>query len=184
MPRIRPIDPETATGRAKELLNRVERTVGGTPSLIRAMAQSPATLDGYLSLSTALSGGVLNACLREQIALAAADNEQDDQCACAHAHLACSVGVSNDDLVNDLLDPSIDPRMAAVLTFARAIVKERGFVDDQAVEAARAAGLGDPEITEIIANVALNIFTNYFVHVAKAEIDFPVVDAGTAQQAG
>ena len=183
MPRIQPIDPETATGRAKELLNRVERSVGGTPSLIRAMAQSPATLDGYLSLSKALSGGVLNAALREQIALAAADDEQDGQCACAHAHLACSVGVADEDFVNDLLDPSTDLRTAAVLTFARAIVQERGFVDDQAVEAARAAGLGDPEITEIIANVALNIFTNYFIHVAKTEIDIPVVDAEAAQQA-
>jgi len=29
------------------------------------------------------------------------------------------------------------------------------------------------EINEIVGNVALNIFTNYFNHVAETEIDFP-----------
>ena len=38
------------------------------------------------------------------------------------------------------------------------------------------AGWSDAEIAEIIANVALNIFTNYFNLVAQPEIDFPKVE--------
>ena len=36
------------------------------------------------------------------------------------------------------------------------------------------AGYTDGEIAEIIANVALTTFTNYFNTVADTEIDFPV----------
>jgi nuclear transport factor 2 (NTF2) superfamily protein len=36
-------------------------------------------------------------------------------------------------------------------------------------------GLGDAEILDVVANVALTTFTNYLNEVAKTEIDFPVV---------
>ena len=181
MPRLQPVNPETATGKAKELLDGVQRAIGGTPNLLRTLAQAPAALDGYLSLSKALSGGALSAALREQIALAVAGENHCDYCASAHTQLGRGAGVAKDELAANLLGRSSDSKTEAVLTFAKAVVKERGFVDDQTVDAARAAGLGDPEIAEIIANVALNVFTNYFNHVAKTEIDFPVVDAGEAQ---
>jgi hypothetical protein len=44
-----------------------------------------------------------------------------------------------------------------------------------ALEAARKAALSDGEIAEVIANVGLNVFTNYFNNVAEVEIDFPEV---------
>lgn len=41
--------------------------------------------------------------------------------------------------------------------------------------AAREAGVSDAELLEVVANVALNVFTNYFNIVAGTEIDFPLV---------
>jgi len=41
--------------------------------------------------------------------------------------------------------------------------------------AARRAGLSDAEIAEVIAHVALNIFTNYFNNAADVEVDFPKI---------
>ena len=52
----------------------------------------------------------------------------------------------------------------------------RGEVSDAAVNRVRAAGFNDAEITEIVANVAVNIFTNYFNHVAQTVVDFPRVE--------
>ena len=54
---------------------------------------------------------------------------------------------------------------------------EKGEVTDDAVRRVRAAGYTDGEIAEIVANVAINIFTNYFNHVAETEVDFPLVRA-------
>ncbi|NSL42677.1 hypothetical protein [Streptomyces sp. 8P21H-1] len=64
----------------------------------------------------------------------------------------------------------------AALKFAKSVVETRGFVSDQDLEEVRAAGHGDGEIGEIGANVAPNVFTDYFDSVARTDIDFPVVD--------
>ena len=61
----------------------------------------------------------------------------------------------------------------AALQFARTIVNERGWISDDDAQRVRQAGYNNGEIAEIVANVALNIFTNYFNHVAGTEIDFP-----------
>ena len=37
----------------------------------------------------------------------------------------------------------------------------------------RQSGYTDGQIAEIVAHVALNLFTNYFNHVAGTDVDFP-----------
>lgn len=75
---------------------------------------------------------------------------------------------------------SADPATAAVLGFALKLVAQRGQVGDADVAALRAAGFGDGQIVEILAHVALNLFTNY-VNVAFAvPVDFPAVKLRSA----
>ncbi len=45
MPRIKPIDPDNAQGRAKLLLDGVQKSFGMTPNLMRTLANSPAALE-------------------------------------------------------------------------------------------------------------------------------------------
>jgi len=68
-----------------------------------------------------------------------------------------------------------DERTAAILNLARNIVVQRGELSDTEFRAARTAGLTDAEIVETVANVALNIFSNYVNHVARTVVDFPEV---------
>ncbi len=67
--------------------------------------------------------------------------------------------------------------------FARKVVDKRGLVSDDDIAAVRAAGHDDGAIAEIVANVAVNIFTNYFNHVAETDVDFPKVDLARAKAA-
>ena len=53
-----------------------------------------------------------------------------------------------------------------------------GDVRDQDLASVRAAGYSDGDIAEIIAHVALNVFTNYFNRAAHTEIDCPLVTTG------
>ena len=70
---------------------------------------------------------------------------------------------------------SADFSTQAVLRFALKLVNDRGKVSDSDVRALRDAGFGDEAIVEIVAHVALNLFTNY-VNVAFAvPVDFPAV---------
>jgi alkylhydroperoxidase family enzyme len=55
-------------------------------------------------------------------------------------------------------------------------VRTKGGVSDDHVRAAREAGLGDAELSDIVGHVAVNVLTNYFNRAFEVEIDFPVVD--------
>ncbi len=70
---------------------------------------------------------------------------------------------------------SNEPHTQAVLALADAILRTRGDVDDETLEAARAAGVTDAEIAETVGNVAINVLTNYFNNLTQVDIDWPVV---------
>jgi AhpD family alkylhydroperoxidase len=67
------------------------------------------------------------------------------------------------------------PATEAALKFARRVVDTRGHVSDDDIAAVRAAGYDDAAIGELVALVALNVFTNFFNSVAATEVDFPRV---------
>ena len=55
--RITLIEPANAGKQAAELLGAVRAKLGVTPNLMKTLANSPAALEGYLSLNAALSKG-------------------------------------------------------------------------------------------------------------------------------
>lgn len=175
MPRLPAIDPATATGKAKTLLDGIAATLGFAPNLMRTLANAPAALQGYLDLSKALSGTGLSPAMREAIALAVAGENGCQYCASAHTLLGGKAGASADELARNLTGQSADPRVAAALAFARRVVAARGRVSDAELADVRAAGFDDRAITEIVALVAVNVLTNYVNNVARTDIDFPVV---------
>lgn len=177
MSRIETVNPTLATGKAKELLDAVKSKLGMTPNLMRVMANSPAVLDAYLKFSGSLGSGDLPAKTREQIALAVGQANSCDYCLSAHSTIGKMVGLTAEQILESRRGSSAEPTTNAVLRFARQLVDKRGLVSDADLAAVRSAGWNDGAITEIVANVALNIFTNYFNHVAETEIDFPRAEA-------
>jgi uncharacterized peroxidase-related enzyme len=173
MPRLRPVDAAETDGRARDLLDEIENKIGMVPNLMRTMASSAAVLEAYEQFKRALGGGRLPARLREQIALTVAEANACGYCLAAHAALGKLAGLSDETIRDSRLALSPNRKTEEVLRFAREIVEKRGLVGDEAVDRVRRAGLGDGEIAEIVANVALNLFTNYFNHVAGTEVDFP-----------
>jgi len=177
MPRIPAVNPATASGRAKELLDAVQRSLGVTPNLMRTMAHQPAVLDAFLKFGEALAKGGFDAKSREAIALTVAGANACDYCASAHSAISRSLKVDDAEIEARLAGRSADAKLNAALTFARAVVAKRGEVSDADLAAVRDAGHADAAIVEIVAHVAANIFTNYLNHVAGTAIDFPEVEA-------
>ncbi len=177
MARFKPVDAAAATGRTKELLDTVKQKFGMVPNITRLMANSPAVLEGYMSFSGALAGGRLDSQLRESIAIAVASANGCDYCLSAHTAGGRMVGLSQEELTAAQSGQSSGEKESVALSFATKIVRERGWVSDEDVAALRQIGFDDGEIVEIIATTVLNIFTNYFNHVAETEIDFPLVKA-------
>ncbi len=175
MSRITAVDPKQATGKAKELLDGVQAKFGMTPNLMKVLAHSPAALQAYLDFAGALAGGMLDPQVREQIALTVGTANGCEYCVSAHTALGKGAGLSGDELIAARCATSSDAKANAALQFARAVVATKGNVTDQDLEKLRAAHYTDGQIAEIVAHVGMNIFTNYFNHVAQTEIDFPKV---------
>ena len=175
MPRIQPVNRTTASADTQALLNGVEKKLGMVPNLIATLAQSTALVKAYMSFSQALSSGLIPPQLREQIALTVGEANHCGYCVAAHSAIGSTVGLSEDQLRDARTGTSPDRKTDAVLRFARRIVETQGFVTDEDIDDIRSADYGESEIAEIIGHVALNIFTNYFNHVAETEIDFPAV---------
>ncbi len=173
MSRFVQVTPETATGKAKELLDAVQSKMGLVPNMTRAMANEPAVLEGYLALSGALGKGSLSAKHREQIALAVGQANHCDYCLAAHSTIGKMVGLSAEQILDSRRGTAVDSETDRLIRFARKLVNERGSVSDADIDEIRAAGFDDAAIAEVVAGVALNIFTNYFNQVAGTDIDFP-----------
>ena len=178
MPRIQPVERDTATGTTRELLDGINAKFGTVPNLLGTMAQSPAALNAYLGLGEALAGGSLSGKLREQVAIAIAGANSCEYCASAHTTIGAGLGIDAGEAAANLRGESGDPKAQAAIEFATAVVERRGWVSDEQFNAVREAGFSDGEISELIAVVALNTLTNYFNHIAQTEVDFPRVEVG------
>lgn len=163
---------------SKPLLDAVNKQLGVVPNLMKLVGNSPAALEGYLSLSGALGKGKIGAQTGERIALAIAEVNSCDYCLSAHSYLAANVAkLSTDEINANREGGSSDAKADAAVRFAVSVARERGHVSDAAVAAVKAAGFDDAEIIELVLHVALNTLTNYVNSVAKTDIDFPVVKA-------
>jgi len=175
MTRIALLNDTTASAKAQPLLAHIHQAFGATPNMFKAVANSPAALQSLWGSFGALGGGVLNPLLGEKIAVAVADRNACDYCLAAHTALGRKAGASAQEMADAQGGESSDLKTAAALRFALKLVNDRGQVSDADVNAVRQAGFSDEEVVEILAHVALNLFTNY-VNVAFAvPVDFPAV---------
>lgn len=175
MPRIPTIDPAQATGATAEQLDVARKMFGGTPNLVTTAAHSPAALAAMLGMFAQLGRSSLGGKVGEQIALAVAQSNGCGYCLSAHSAIGRMHGLKDGELSDARRALSADARIAAILELAVAINQARGHIDDAKLAAARKAGLSDTEIVEIVAHVALNVFTNYLNSVSETAIDFPEV---------
>jgi uncharacterized peroxidase-related enzyme len=180
VPRIQPIDPTAATGVTATHLDTCRKMFGGTPNLFTTAAHSPAALGALLALFANVGKSSLGAKTGELIAVAIAQSNGCRYCLAAHTAIGTSLGVSAVALSEARQARAADARTAALLDLAVAINQSRGRIADQSLAAARAAGISDAEIIEVVAHIALNVFTNYMNNVAGTTVDFPEVPFAAA----
>lgn len=184
MARVQVINPQTAAGETRALLDAVQAKLGATPNFIRVLANSPQALAGFLGLYGALGNASLDKSDQERIALVIAEGNGCQYCLSAHTAIGRGAGLGNEEMALNRRGSSADGKSAAVVAFAKALNDNMGEVTSEEFGVARNAGLTDAEIVEVIAVVALNIFTNILGKATRIEIDFPEVELlGAAERA-
>lgn len=160
---------------SQELLAQIHAAFGATPNMFKAVANSPAALKSMWGSFGALGGGTLGARLGEQIAIAIANRNRCEYCLAAHTVLGKNAGVGAAELAAAQIGHSDDPKTAAALHFALKVVSERAQVSAGDIATLREVGFTDEHIVEIMAHVALNLFTNYVNVAFDVPVDFPKV---------
>jgi len=179
MPRLKSLEKSQAGPKSQTLMADLE-SKKMLLNIFRGMANSPAVLDAYLKFSGALQQGKLDAKIRHAIALAVAQFNRCGYCLAAHTMLGKGAGLDDAGIRDARLGKSADRKTNAAVSLARQLLANHGNVSDPDASAARSAGLDDGDIAEVIANVALNLFTNYFNNFNQSEVDLPKVPVNIA----
>jgi AhpD family alkylhydroperoxidase len=134
-------------------------SAGQLPNLLGALGGSPAALRGYTRFRGELKHGTLAAGTIERIALAVAEHYRSAPGIAVHTRTARQVGVGIDEVALAREGRSNDPREAAMLSYIKALLEQRGAVPHHLHEEAREAGWSDEQLLEAIAVLSLESFT-------------------------
>jgi uncharacterized peroxidase-related enzyme len=175
MTRANLIDAAQASGEVKIVLDQIQQTFGSVPAMFKATANSAVALKSLWGGFVATAGGTLPAKVKEKLAVAIADYNDCEYCLAAHTALGRKAGASAQEIAEAQAGRSEDPATAAALRFALKVVQRRAQVNDEDFAELRRAGFSDEAIVEILAHVALNVFTNYINVALRVPVDFPAV---------
>jgi uncharacterized peroxidase-related enzyme len=164
MARIALLDPDQATGKARDMFERVKSYYRMVPGLQRGLAYLPETTDALWSLSqaTVREGSIREELKRVFMAVTAYEVECEY---CTAAHMIALLGKrwSGEECV-EVIEGKPSPRLSdkenAAVNFARIVGRRPAAVTDEMVEDLRAVGWTDAEIVEIVASVALMRYTS------------------------
>lgn len=172
MSRLTPVIDKQCVQELEGIARKLHVAAAGVPNYLRLLAQSPAALRAYAQAEAALSKGLLTQHRREEIALAVAEINGSDYCLEIHERAGKQAGLNEEEIRCARQASAVEAKTKAMLGFVQAVVLQRGEVSDEDYLAIREAGFSEAEVIEILANVGLNIFLNYFNILARTDPDF------------
>jgi uncharacterized peroxidase-related enzyme len=180
MLRLNPVEPNQVGEELQGILERNHLGFDETQGFVKILAKSPAAARAYVLAEGALAEGRLSDRQREQIALAVAEINGSQYCLLAHSLAGRHAGLSGEEIESARRAAASDAKADRMLRFTQSMVLQRGEISDEDLGALRKAGFSDAEVIEIVANIALNIFTNYLNILSKTEVEFPAIADGQA----
>ena len=166
------LDSKTAPEGVRTTLADVEKKYGFIPNLYRVFAHAPSALDSYLALSDAFQRGTLSPTERNIVLLAVSRENGCQYCVAVHSTVADmqkDPPHHTDAIRNDV--PIDDRKLEALRRFTQAVVRERGNLDADQVQAFLDAGYQAHQVLEILVGVTMKTLSNYTNHLAEPPLD-------------
>ena len=167
-------DKQSAPEESQALLDNSVNAFGMIPNLHAVMAEAPGLLEGYQRLHQLFLDSSFDA--EETTVVWQTINVEHNCHYCVPAHTAIAKQMEVDDAVSDALrneDPLPNERLEALRTFTLSVVRERGNVDDDAVQAFLDAGYTKRQVLEVILALSQKVMSNYTNHLANTPVDEP-----------
>ncbi len=163
---------DTAPAASKPFLEGAKKAFGFEANLLGTMAESPALLEGYLTLSGILNKSDLSETERQIILMTNNRLNGCTYCMAAHTTISQMANVPADVIEALRSGTSIaDPKLEALRVFAEVINEKRGWPEESDIEAFLAAGYTKQTVLEVILGTSLKVMSNYTNHIAKTTVD-------------
>jgi len=163
---------DTAPEASKPLLAKSRQAYGIIPGLHAVMAEAPGLLEAYRTAHDLFANSSFD---KDEITVVWQSVNVEHAChycVPAHTGISQSMGVSDD--ISDALrneTPLPNAGLEALRTFTLSVVRDRGYVDDSAVQAFLDAGFTKRQILEVILGVSQKVMSNYTNHLANTPVD-------------
>ncbi len=167
-------DVDSAPEGAKPLLEGSKKNMGMIPSLHAVMAEAPGLLEGYQTLHGLFTSTSFNA--NEQTVVWQTINVENECHYCVPAHTGIANMMKVPEEITEALrneTPLSDEKLEALRNFTLAVVRKRGNVTKDDLQAFYDAGYGQQQVLEVILGVAQKTMSNYVNHIAETPIDEP-----------
>lgn len=163
---------ESAPEASKALLEGSQKAYGMVPGLHGVLAGAPGILDAYQKLHELFVNTSFNE--EELTVVWQAINVEHacHYCVPAHTGIAHMMKVDN-DIIESLRNetPLTNPKLEALRTMTLSIVRNRGHVTQEELEAFYTAGYGEQQVLEIILGLSQKVISNYTNHIANTPVD-------------
>jgi len=168
-------DLDTAPEASKPLLENSQRAFGRLPGLHKVMAESPQVLEGYQVLHKLFTETEFDADELTVVWQTINVEHECHYCVPAHTGIAKRMKVS-DDISNALRDetPLPSAKLEALRVFTLQMLRERGNVTTEQMQAFFDAGYGHRAVLDVILGLSQKVMSNYINHVVETPLDEPV----------
>lgn len=169
---------EDAPVAAKPLLIKAEQANGYLPNLLRVLANAPAALETYLTVSGINARTSLDLPAREAVQITAAATHGCGFCVAGHTAIAYKKLSLAPEIVSSLREKREvpDARLNAIARFTEAVIAGRGRVSDAELSSFKAAGFDDGAALEVVLGVSLATLCNFANNLGEPPLN-PQLDA-------
>jgi uncharacterized peroxidase-related enzyme len=176
---------ETAPEASRQLLEGAKRKNGFIPNLLGVLAEAPAALEAYTSVSDLLAKSSLTATERETVLIAASIRNGCDYCVAAHSTIARMQKVP-EEVIEALREerPISDPRLEALRRFTETLVEKRGWASEQEVRTFLETGFRRSQVLEVVLGVTLKTLSNYTNNLVDTPLDKAFAGTQRVRKAG
>lgn len=164
---------ESAPEASQPYLAAAKAKNGFIPNLLGVLANAPTAIEMYVKVSEINSRSSFTLEERETVQITAATNHGCAFCVAGHTAVCYKQGKLDPTLVNAMRDqtPLPNPKLEALAEFTRAIIRTKGAVGQDELQAFLAAGYGQQQVLEVILGVALATLCNFANTLAGTELN-------------
>lgn len=163
---------ETALEASKSLLEKSQKAYGMIPGLHGVLAGSPGIYEAYQTLHELFVNSSFN---EEELTVVWQTINVEHGCHyCVPAHTGIAKMMKVDDAITEALrneTPLENLRLEALRTMTLTIVRNRGNVTQEDLNAFYAAGYDERQVLEIILGLSQKTISNYVNHIANTPVD-------------